>query len=298
MSPTLDAIANRLADGSRLSEEDARALLGATDIVSIGMLADEARRERHADSTTFVRVAMLPLDDENANEWPEAAKEIRLAGSPGQDWDKVIARLRLVMAAAGTMPVSAFCLADLEERAESDGRPLRAVLDRLRRAGLELLSDAPIDRLKHPQQSLQAVNDAGLKLARATIDQPPVDPVALFRQVTALQDATAALRSFAPLPRAITDTRPTTGYDDVKRVALARLIVDNTDSIQVDWSLYGPKLAQVALTFGADDIDGVPAADDESSGRRRMTLEEIRRNIRAARQVPVERNGRFELVGS
>ena len=52
---------------------------------------------------------------------------------------------------------------------------------------------------------------------------------------------------------------PTTGFDDVKRVALARLVVDNIPSIQVDWALYGPKLAQVALTVGADDVDGVSA---------------------------------------
>ena len=89
---------------------------------------------------------------------------------------------------------------------------------------------------------------------------------------------------------------PTTGYDDVKRVALARLIVDNIPSIQVDWSLYGPKLAQVALTIGADDIDGVSAEDGAPEGRRRAPLEEIRRNIRAAGQEPIERNGRFEIL--
>ena len=87
---------------------------------------------------------------------------------------------------------------------------------------------------------------------------------------------------------------PTTGYDDVKRVALARIIVTNVPSIQVDWALYGPKLAQVALTVGADDVDAVSAEDDESQGRRRAPLEEIQRNIRAASQDPVERNGRFD----
>jgi 2-iminoacetate synthase ThiH len=84
----------------------------------------------------------------------------------------------------------------------------------------------------------------------------------------------------------------------VKRIALARLIVDNIPSIQVDWSLYGPKLAQVALTVGADDIDEVSAADDVSRGRRRAPLEEVRRNIIAAGQEPVERNGRFDLISS
>jgi 2-iminoacetate synthase ThiH len=80
----------------------------------------------------------------------------------------------------------------------------------------------------------------------------------------------------------------------VKHVALARVIVDNVPSIQVDWSLYGPKLAQVALTVGADDVDAVSPEAETSEGRRRAPLEEIRRNIRAAGQEPVERNGRFE----
>jgi 2-iminoacetate synthase ThiH len=66
----------------------------------------------------------------------------------------------------------------------------------------------------------------------------------------------------------------------------------------VDWGLYGPKLAQVALTVGADDVDAVSAEDDQAQGPRRAPLEEIRRNIRAAGLEPVERNGRFEVVRS
>jgi 2-iminoacetate synthase ThiH len=52
----------------------------------------------------------------------------------------------------------------------------------------------------------------------------------------------------------------------------------------------------VALTFGADDIDGVSASDDAPDGRRRAPLEEIRRNIQAAGFEPAERDGRFTLV--
>jgi len=79
----------------------------------------------------------------------------------------------------------------------------------------------------------------------------------------------------------------------VKRVAISRLLADNVDTIQVDWALYGPKLAQVALTFGADDIDSVSPEDDRSQGRRRSPLEEIRRSIQAAGFEPVERDGKF-----
>src|SRR2546426_10603299 len=120
--------------------------------------------------------------------------------------------------------------------------------------------------------------------------------VVLFKSVVELQRQVGVVRTFAPLPRTMNPAVPTTGYDDVKRIALARLVVDNVPSIQVDWSLYGPKLAQVALTVGADDVDGVSAEDDMSEGRRRAPLEEIRRNIRAANQEPVERNGRFDVV--
>jgi aminodeoxyfutalosine synthase len=72
--------------------------------------------------------------------------------------------------------------------------------------------------------------------------------------------------------------------------------VDNIDSIQVDWPLYGPKLAQVALTVGADDVDGVLAVDSGVLGTRRSPIEEIKGNIRAAALDGVERDGRFRLL--
>ena len=91
---------------------------------------------------------------------------------------------------------------------------------------------------------------------------------------------------------ALSAFKPTTGYDDVKAVAIARLAAPLVPHIQVDWLRYGPKLAQVALTFGADDVDGVSASDAAPEGRRRSPLEEIRRNIEAAGFEPVERGGR------
>ena len=141
------------------------------------------------------------------------------------------------------------------------------------------------------------MNIAGLALARLTVDQSPaVDPLPLLKSVADLQRSIAVVRAFAPLSRRVNPSAPSTGYDDVKRVALARIVADNVPSIQVDWSLYGPKLAQVALTVGADDVDAVSPEDDLSQGYRRSPLEEIRRNIRAAGFEPVERSGRFDTL--
>jgi aminodeoxyfutalosine synthase len=111
-----------------------------------------------------------------------------------------------------------------------------------------------------------------------------------------LQNAHGNIQSLNPLPLSLATFRPTTGYEDVKMVALARLAAPNIPSIQVDWRRYGPKLAQVALTFGADDVDGISPSDDEPEGRRRAARVEIERNIQVAGFSAVERDGRFNLL--
>ena len=69
-------------------------------------------------------------------------------------------------------------------------------------------------------------------------------------------------------------------------------------NVQVDWAQYGPKLAQVALTFGANDLDRVSTTDDESLGRRRTSLEDVTRNIVAAGFPPRERRRRTGMTAS
>ena len=100
-------------------------------------------------------------------------------------------------------------------------------------------------------------------------------------------------RSLAPLPR-VQSSPPTTGYSDLRKVALVRLLVDNIDSIQVDWLCHGPKLAQVALNFGVNDVDGVAPLAREDLGWRRSPREEVRRNIDSAGFTAVRRNGCFK----
>ena len=278
-----------------ISAAELTSLATSHDIISIGMLADDLRRQRHGAKTTFVRVAATSADAGAPVVRPPSAGELRIVGVPASR-AAAVERVRDVAAAAAGAAVTGFSLADLEALSAREGVTLRALLEELRAAGLELVAEAPIDRLQDPRRSIEEVNIAGLSLARLTVEKAgSADPMPLLKAVTELQRAVAVLRAFAPLPRRINPAVPTTGFEDVKHVALARLVVDNVPSIQVDWSLYGPKLAQVALTVGADDVDGVSAEDETTEGRRRAPLEEIRRNIIAAGQEPVERNGRFEL---
>jgi aminodeoxyfutalosine synthase len=281
-----------------VSDPELTVLADSHDIISLGILADDVRRRRHGATTTFVRVADVPAERDAAIAIPPAAGEARIVGAPASRSD-AIDRVNRVAAAAHGAAVSAFSLADLEQLAARETITLRALLEELRAAGLELVAEAPVDLLQNPRRSIEEVNIAGLTLARLTVHHTPsTDPLPLLKSVAELQRAVAVIRAFAPLPRRINPTVPTTGYDDIKRVALARVVVDNIPSIQVDWALYGPKLAQVALAVGANDVDAVSAEDDLSEGHRRAPLEEIRRNIRAAGLEPVERNGRFDVMAA
>ncbi len=106
---------------------------------------------------------------------------------------------------------------------------------------------------------------------------------------------TGAFKAFAPLPCCDPGDRPSTGYDDVRTIALARLMCRTIPSIQVDWLLYGPKLAQVAIAYGADDID----RRRRRRGRRAWAGADrrVKRSTGISERPlrsPSERNGRYE----
>jgi aminodeoxyfutalosine synthase len=293
-SSMFDLLMERVTAGDRLGVDDLAQLAATRDILQLGMLADAVRRRIHGAQVTYVRVALCPFDKPLTDVVPLQAREVRLQGSP-QTLEIAVTAVQAARAVAGERTVSAFSWLDIDRLSTSSRVP--DVLERLRSAGLDALAEIPLDRIDHHSQVLDALVTAGYTQLRLTIDKAKADVrTELFVAAAALQEEFPAVRSINPLPMAVDSMRPTTGYDDVKSVAMARLAAPNVPTVQVDWLRYGPKLAQVALTVGADDVDGVSADDDMSEGRRRAPLEEIRRNIRAASHEPVERNGRFDPV--
>ena len=77
--------------------------------------------------------------------------------------------LRVVVTAAGKVPVSAFSLADLQAHARASGTPLLDLLREIRHAGVTSIAEAPIDVLDEAESALEAVREAGLGLARLTV---------------------------------------------------------------------------------------------------------------------------------
>jgi aminodeoxyfutalosine synthase len=292
---SLEELAARIERGETLSDLDARAILETNDLITVGMMADDVRRRMHGSRTTFVRVFELHVDAPPASLPPRvSAGEIRIVGEP-RTIEAALASVRAAAALANGLPVAGFSLAALEAVATVTD-DLRAICLRLRDAGLEAIADVPLDVVRDMEASVAAARGAGLAVQRLTVSTlTATERIAVAQRARDLQTALSGFRAFAPLPTSTSVAAPTTGYDDVKQVALARMLLTNIESIQVDWVRYGPKLAQVALTVGADDIDAVAAVDPGMLGTRRSPLEEIRGNIRAAGLEAVERDGRFEL---
>ena len=269
----------------------------------------------HGARTTFVRVFEVHVDAPvPARPAGLSAGEVRIVGRPASE-AAATGAVRAAAALADGAPLTGFSLPDLYALAP-DPDALAELCSRLHDAGLEAIADTPLDSnlLEDVPTAVRAARDAGLGVWRLTLHALPAGlsselmpalrselinaaRIASVERARDLQAAVGGFRAFAPLPRTMSVATPTTGYDDVKQVALARMVVNNIDSIQVDWPLYGPKLAQVALTVGADDVDGIAAVDPGVLGTRRSPIEEIKGNIRAAALEAVERDGRFRLLG-
>jgi aminodeoxyfutalosine synthase len=255
--------------------------LASSDVLSLGMLADDVRRARVGDTVTYTRVVDFPR---GAGTAAVAGAELRLSKLPDtlDAAEALIAEARML---AGSQLLTGFSLADLVDRNWGD---LTDVLGRLKRAGLNAIVEAQVDRIADASV-LKAASDAGLPIRALTLEKS-VDGTRTeyLLKVRSIVQTSKSLQSVAPLPREQSVAVPTTGYEDVRAVALARLALPMIKNIQVDWTQYGPKLAQVALTFGANHLDRVSTVDDESLGRRRTSVEDVKRNITAAGFTPVE----------
>jgi len=121
-----------------------------------------------------------------------------------------------------------------------------------------------------------------------------------------LQDRTGGFVCFIPLAfqpanTALGELRPATGIDDLKTIAVSRLMLDNIAHIKAYWVMLSVKLAQAALYYGADDFDGTVveekighmAGADSQQG---MTRREIETVIRGSGFEPVERDSLFRRV--
>jgi len=106
---------------------------------------------------------------------------------------------------------------------------------------------------------------------------------------------------FHPANTGLADIPRPTGFDALKTIAVSRLMLDNFDHIKAYWIMLTPRIAQIALRFGADDIDGTVVEekiyhDAGATTPEHLTRETLETLIRAAGRVPVERDTLYNRV--
>ncbi len=134
----------------------------------------------------------------------------------------------------------------------------------------------------------------------------PVHRIDHLIRLRELQDETGGFQTFIPLAfhpdnSEMAHIPKPSGLMDLKTMAISRLMLDNFPHIKAYWVMLGLKTAQVALSFGADDLDGTVVHekiyhDAGAETPQEATAEEIRRLIREAGRVPVERDTLYHEV--
>jgi aminodeoxyfutalosine synthase len=132
------------------------------------------------------------------------------------------------------------------------------------------------------------------------------DRVDHLRQLRALQDETRGFVGFVPLPyqpenNDIPVHTPPTGFDALRTIAVSRIYLDNFDHITAYWVGMGLKLAQVALSYGADDLHGTIIEEHifhmaGATSPQLQTEAEMIKAIREAGRTPVQRNTFYEPI--
>ncbi len=246
--------------------------------------------------------------------------EIHMVGGihPDLEFDYYLDILRAIKSARPEVHIKAFTCVEIAHLATVAGKSIEETLKLLMEAGLGSLPGggaevfSPRIRKKTCDKKLsgegwlevaKTAHRLGLK-SNATMlyghietAGEKIDHLAALREA---QDETGGFQTFIPLAfhpanTGMADLSQSTGVEDLKNIAVSRIFLDNFPHIKAYWIMLGPKLAQVALSFGADDIDGTVTEEKVThmagaETEQAMTQEELIRLIREAGRIPVQRD--------
>lgn len=198
------------------------------------------------------------------------------------------------------------------------------VLERLRRAGLDSLPGGGAE-IFHPEVRSRIAHDKATaeeylevhrvahRIGMKTNSTMLYGHIETFEhrvdhllRLRALQDETSGLQAFIPLAfhpegNGMRNLPAPTAVDALRTVAVSRLLLDNVPHVKAYWVSMTPEVAQIALRFGADDLDGTIVHETiyRAAGSRSpsgLTVENLVRLIQEAGRIPVERDTFYKVV--
>jgi aminodeoxyfutalosine synthase len=257
-----------------------------------------------------------------------AFSEVHIVGGLHPDWpfDYYLELLKKIKTFFPALHIKAFTAVEIDYFSKISGMSLNDTLLSLKKAGLETMPGGGAEILgsrvrnkicpekitgKRWLTVMEAAHNAGIK-SNATMLYGHVEQyrhrVDHMIKLRDLQDRTGGFQAFIPLAfhpmnTSIQGAKYTSGLDDLKTIAISRLFLDNFPHIKAYWIMLGEKIAQLALMFGADDLDGTVEEEKitHAAGARSgvaLTKSEMVYLIERAGKVPVERDSYYNPVSS
>jgi len=228
---------------------------------------------------------------------------------------------RTVKAHYPQIHLHSFSAPEIDTMALVSGKSYAQIFEALKAAGLDSMpgggAEILVERVRQAVSPKKlsaagwfavhrAAHEAGLKTT-ATMTYGMVETTAERVEhlvaLRELQDETGGFRAFIPWSfqrgHTVLDSPPPGGMEYLKIIALSRLILDNILNIQAGWVTEGPRLAQLALSFGANDFGGI-LIDEVVVGATgvvyRVDKEEALRLILGTGRIPAQRNTKYEIL--
>jgi len=256
----------------------------------------------------------------------EPITEIHVVGGchPDLSFSYYLDLVRTIKEMRPEVTVKAFTAVEIAHLAQNEGLAVSEVLLALKEAGVEALPGGGAEVFSNRVRQLlcpeKLSSEGWLQVAKeahqlgmrtnATLlyghletAAERVDHLLTLRKA---QDETGGFITFIPLAfqpanTGIAALQERTGYIDLKTIALSRLLLDNFAHVKAYWIMLGVKIAQTALYFGADDLDGTVMEERighmaGASSAEALTPEELETLIRAAGHEPVQRDTFFRPV--
>lgn len=252
--------------------------------------------------------------------------EIHLVGGLHPTWrlERYVAMLRALQALDARLHLKAFTATEIKHFARLEKRSAAEILETLRDAGLGSLTGGGAEifapeirkQICAPKETAEEWLDVHrtwhkmggrstctMLIGHVEGEEHRVDHLRRLRE---LQDETGGFTAlvtlaFHPENTKLAQAPGPSGYDLLRTLAVSRVYLDNFDHIKAYWVSMGMKLAQVALSFGVDDIDGTVMEERiyhmaGAQTPREMARVELERAIREAGREPVQRDSLYRTV--
>ncbi len=352
----MEAIAEKVKNGIRLSKEDGLFLYESNDLLSIGQLADYVNQQKNGKHVYFIENMTLyftnvceascafcgfkrnpgqeggyTLSPEEMFEYVDkhihpGIREFHITGghNPTVPFQYYVDSIRALKQRYPDVTIKAYTGAEIHFFSKISGLSYEEVLKTLKDAGLGSLTGGGAEILSERYRKKMSVNKAttdewlnvhrtahrlGLK-THATMLYGSIETLEERIQhmiyLRELQDEYNGFLVFIPLavqPRNVKAgiKRRTTAFDDIKTIAISRLMLDNFPHIKAYFINIGTQLTQMSLAFGASDVHGTLIKERISHSAGALTQEGLTKDelvwlIQGADRIPVERDTFYNII--